>query len=47
MQEKSFIVCINGSRNITSLNLDFFIDPKHIETLLLGGAKGVDTIAEK
>lgn len=40
------IVCISGSRTITNLNLSRFINPEHIETLIIGGAHGVDTIAE-
>ena len=40
------IVCINGSRSITDLNLDFFINPSHISAVVTGGASGVDTIAE-
>ena len=40
------VVCINGSRTITSINLDRFINPNHIGTLVLGGANGIDTIAE-
>ena len=43
---KKPIVCINGSRTITNIDLDRFINPDHIETLILGGANGVDTIAE-
>ena len=41
------IVCINGSRNITAIDLDRFIDPSHIGCVVTGGAAGVDTIAEK
>lgn len=40
------IVCINGSRNITAIDLDRFIDPSHIGCVVTGGAAGVDTIAE-
>lgn len=41
------IVCINGSRNIKHLNLNYFIYPEHVECVLEGGASGVDTIAQK
>ena len=43
---KKPIVCVNGSRSITNIDLDRFINPNHIETLILGGANGVDTLAE-
>lgn len=41
------VICINGSRGITDLNLDLFIDPSHVGCVVTGGARGVDTIAEK
>ena len=41
------VVCINGSRNIKSLNLDLFINPDHVGCIVTGGAAGVDTIAEQ
>ena len=40
------IVAIIGSRNITTLNLDLYIDPSHCGTIITGGATGVDNIAE-
>lgn len=40
------IVCINGSRSITDVNLDLFIDPDHVGCVVSGGANGVDTLAE-
>lgn len=40
------IVCINGSRSITDINLDLFIDPDHVGCVVSGGANGVDTLAE-
>ena len=41
------IVCINGSRSISTLDIDRFIDPSHIGAVVTGGARGVDTIAER
>ena len=40
------IVCVNGSRDITFVDLDRFINPKHVGAVVTGGAAGVDTIAE-
>ena len=40
------IVCINGSRSITDINLDLFINPDHCGIIVTGCAKGVDTLAE-
>lgn len=40
------IICINGSRSITNIDLNRFIYPEHVECLILGGANGIDTIAE-
>lgn len=39
------IVCICGSRDITYINLDLFIDPNHVGCIVEGAAKGVDTLA--
>lgn len=41
------IICICGSRSITYLNLDFYLDPKEYGEVVTGGAAGVDTLAEK
>ena len=41
------IVCINGSRSITNINFDLFINPNHVGCVVAGGAVGVDTVAEK
>jgi len=41
------IVCICGSRNISFVNLDLFIDPEHVGCVVSGGAAGVDTLAEQ
>lgn len=40
------IVCINGSRSITDVNLGLFINPNHVGCVVTGGAHGIDTIAE-
>ena len=40
------IICICGSRNITDINLDLFIDPTHVGCVVSGGANGIDTLAE-
>lgn len=40
------IICICGSRDITDINLDLFIDPTHVGCVISGGANGVDTLAE-
>lgn len=40
------IICICGSRNITDINLDLFIDPTHVGCVISGGANGIDTLAE-
>ena len=40
------IVCINGSRSITNINLNLFLNPAHIGCVVTGGARGIDTIAE-
>ena len=41
------IITICGSRSITYLNLDFYLDPKDYGEVVTGGAAGVDTLAEK
>lgn len=41
------VVAIVGSRTITSLNLDFYINKNNIRQIVSGGANGVDSIAEK
>lgn len=41
------IVGIIGSRSITSLNLDLFLDKSEIGEIVSGGANGVDQIAEQ
>lgn len=41
------IVTICGSRSITYLNLDFYLDSKDYGEVVTGGAAGVDTLAEK
>lgn len=40
------IICICGSRDITDINLDLFIDPTHVGCVISGGANGIDTLAE-
>jgi predicted Rossmann fold nucleotide-binding protein DprA/Smf involved in DNA uptake len=40
------IVGIIGSRSITTLNLDLFIDKTHVGEIVSGGANGTDKIAE-
>lgn len=40
------IICICGSRDITDINLDLFIDPAHVGCVISGGANGIDTLAE-
>ena len=40
------VVCISGSRTITWINLDLFIDSTHVGCIVAGGANGIDTIAE-
>ena len=40
------VLCINGSRSITNINLSLFIDPEHVGCIVTGGARGIDTIAE-
>ena len=40
------IICICGSRDITDINLDLFIDPTHVGCVVSGGANGIDTLAE-
>lgn len=40
------IVCINGSRSITNVNLSLFINSNHVGCIVTGGAHGIDTIAE-
>ena len=40
------IVCINGSRSITNVNLSLFINPAHVGCVVTGGAHGIDTVAE-
>lgn len=40
------IICICGSRDITDINLDLFIDPTHVGCIVSGGANGIDTLAE-
>ena len=41
------IVAIVGSRNIKNINLDLFIDPKHVGAIVSGGANGIDALAEQ
>lgn len=41
------IVCINGSRTITYINLDTWLNPSEIGCVVSGGANGVDTLAEQ
>lgn len=41
------IVCINGSRTITSLNLNRYIKPESVAEVITGEANGVDTIAKE
>ncbi len=41
------IVGIVGSRSITDINLDLFIDPNHCGCVVSGGASGVDLLAEQ
>ena len=41
------IVCINGSRSITNVNLSLFINADHVGAIVTGGARGIDTLAEK
>lgn len=40
------IICINGSRSITNVNLGLFINPNHVGCVVTGGARGIDTLAE-
>ena len=40
------IICINGSRTITGIDLDRFINPDHVGGVVTGGAHGPDTFAE-
>lgn len=40
------IACINGSRTITDINLDRYLDYNEFGTIVTGGARGVDTEAE-
>lgn len=39
-------VCICGSRTITNLNLDNYIDSSTLGAVITGGAAGIDTLAE-
>ena len=41
------ILCINGSRTITDINLDRFLNPEYYGAVITGGAIGVDTLAEQ
>ena len=41
------IVCINGSRSITNVNLSLFINANHVGAIVTGGARGIDALAEK
>ena len=41
------IVGIVGSRSITDINLDLFINPNHCGCVVSGGASGVDLLAEQ
>lgn len=41
------IICINGSRTITDINLDKWLNPQEIGCICSGGANGVDTLVEK
>lgn len=40
------IIGICGSRSLTDLNLDYFLNPKEIGEVVTGGAAGIDTLAE-
>lgn len=46
-KSSKYIVCICGSRDITNINLDLFLDPNHIGCIVEGAAKGVDTLAKQ
>lgn len=41
------IVAIIGSRSITTLNLDWYLDKDRIFQVVSGGANGVDSLVEK
>lgn len=41
------IIMIGGSRTITNLNLDLYIDKSNVAQVISGGADGVDYIAER
>lgn len=41
------VITIIGSRSITSLNLDRYIDKENILQVVSGGANGVDSLVEK
>lgn len=41
------IVLICGSRSIDDIELDCYINPDEVGTVISGGAKGIDTLAER
>lgn len=41
------IVGVIGSRSITDINLDLFINPDHCGCIVSGEASGIDTLAEQ
>lgn len=41
------VVAIIGSRSITELNLDWYLNKDHILQVVSGGANGVDSLVEK
>jgi len=45
-QNKSIKVAIIGSRNIANIELSGYL-PKNISMIVSGGARGIDTLAEK
>jgi predicted Rossmann fold nucleotide-binding protein DprA/Smf involved in DNA uptake len=40
-------IAVIGSRSIDKINLSEYINAEEVETIISGGAKGVDTIAEQ
>lgn len=41
------VVCINGSRSITNINIDNYLNPQEVGCVISGGANGADTLAEQ
>lgn len=41
------IICICGSRSINFINFNLYLDKNKINKVILGGAIGVDTLAEQ